>query len=154
MARMTSAFVTGAQIIVLGLIVIGCGQNRNPLNPEATAEVVFEYTGPQLAPIPQETGCIHHSAPSAFILNTSWGTRGNLTEIGTRMYSVRVRAPVGDSNWVSLQDWMLCREDPTTTPWVTRGLRANGVELHRLVESAAEIRALQFQLTSDGRVIP
>jgi hypothetical protein len=151
---MINASVTGSRLIVLSLIVVGCGQNRSPLNPGTTVEVAFEYTGPQLAPIPQETGCIHHSAPSAFILNTSWGTRGDLREVGTRTYSLRVHVPVGDSNWVSLQDWMLCREDPARTPWVTRGLHANGVELHRLVEPAAEIRALQFQLTRDGRVVP
>lgn len=151
---MRSALAPGTLVIGFGLLVSGCGEDRNPLRPGTTVPVLFEYAAPQLAPIPEETGCIHHAAPSAFVLTTSWGARGRLTEIGTRTYSLRVDVPVGETNWVSLQDWMLCREDPTQTPWVTRGLRANGVDLRRVAEPTAEIRALQFQLTSDGRVIP
>jgi hypothetical protein len=146
-----------APILVAAALAAACSSDA-PLAPTRSASLLIEYRQPQI-PLPDPPGvdlamCFHHSAPANLSVRTSWGAEGRLTELGSdaRTFGgIFKDVPVDQPLWIAITDIEFCKEG---LPLVTRGVRANGVDLRAIIETSGGGRALGFSISPSGVVTP
>lgn len=129
-----------------------------PAAPTRPVSLLVEYAQPEIpmpaTPTADLSMCFHHSAPANLTVATSWGAEGRMAEAGSdpRAYAILFQqVPTGLPQWIAITDIEFCKEG---APLVTRGVRANGVELRTLVETETGGRGLGFSLSPAGTVTP
>jgi hypothetical protein len=154
--------------VFLALVVVvigaGCSDAPAPAAPTPPANGLFnlsvEYVRAVIpSSIPRDrlalTGCQHHYGPLNMQVRTDWGGGGGshvrLSLDGDRRYVATLRDVRVGGHYLYIVDVSLCGYPGL--PYVTSGVRVNGIELRRVVSQPQE-RWLQFDVTPFGGVVP
>jgi hypothetical protein len=139
------------------LVLPACSTSP-PLAPSRPVSLLVEYTQPIIPnpdpPLLDLAMCFHHYAPANLSVATSWGAQGRLVQAGadpSAFAALFQDIPVNDRQWLAIYDIEFCKEG---RPLVSRGVRANGIELRSVVETSTGLLALEFSISTTGVVTP
>lgn len=140
-----------------------CGQGDAPA-PPAASMVEFQWSPPAGACVTNScsTGCAHNLAPaldSLPSLTTLWDSRSwRMTAAGPGRWRILIQdVPADVPVRVTVLDLAGCCSDPCAFGIIARDVFANGTPLSRLVHEGLPPNvpsAVEFVLTSDGRIVP